>query len=198
MNKLWIVIVLAIILVPTGFLIKGYLIHPAYGDDFVYIKPLKLNIHFGSKITDCMSVPIDERAVSDLLNSKEFIVLFDPDGITGTLPNGTTYIDDIESRKYAIATYELQRVLVPLGHKSYSAYTKSYQNESESVRTLGEGNSLLPIVLYEIGDSTSVSRIAPGQIIVKGINGDEINHASCRIDLEILEKVYGVKLPKAQ
>jgi len=194
MNKVWVAIVLAIILVPTGVLLRGYFIHPAYGDDFVRVG--KINIHFGSQISDCMAVQIDPLSAQDLVDSKAFTALFDPDGVKTTGPGGEEVIDDAASRKYAIATYELGRILVPLGHTQYTAYTHPYNNETESVRSLSDGNSALPIVLFEIGDETLIRRVAPGQIIVRGADADEINHAACRLDLEILRIVYGIRLPE--
>lgn len=196
MNKPWLAIVLAIILVPTAFIIQGYFVHPKYGEDFVRVG--KVNIHFGSAISDCMAVQIDAAAATDLINSKEFVTLFDPDGVTKIGPNGTAEVDEVASRKYAIATYEVSRILLPLGHTPHVAYTTPYKNDSASVRTLSDGNVILPIILFEIGDETSVSRPAPGQIVVSGTGADEINHAACRLDLEILKEVYGIKLPKPQ
>lgn len=195
MEKLWTAVLLAIILVPTGVLLNSYFNLPEHGDDFVRVG--KVNIHFGSMIEDCMQVPIDEEAASDLLKSQEFITLFDPDGVSVEGKDGAEVVDDLATRKYAIATYEVSRILVPLGHKAYSAYTKPYLNDSTSVRTLADGNPALPIILFEIGDETSVRRFAPGQIVVSGIDEEEINHAACRLDLEILKQFYGITLPKA-
>jgi len=178
-NKIWIAIILAIIILPTGIILNHYFNPPDYGEDFVRVG--KVNIHFVSKIDDCMTVPIDEQAAHDLLNSVEFISLFDPDG----------------SEKYGTVTYEAQRILYPLGHRPYSAYTKPYKNDSTSVRTLQEGTASLPIILFEIGDETAVRRYAPGQIVISGRDEDEIYHAACRLNLEILKIVYEIKLPKA-
>ncbi|MFC1454686.1 hypothetical protein ACFLQI_01200 [Candidatus Undinarchaeota archaeon] len=144
--------------------------------DYVIVN--KFQFRFRSElISDCLKVPIDEEIVSELSRGSRAIILFDPYG----------------EQEYGLTAYELIRITSFSRIPTTYAYSQEGDYEVETLSS-SQGTISVPIISLEMGNTTEVVRVAPGQYIVRGADQSGLDDAACQLGLELFKELYGLKL----
>ncbi len=141
------------------------------------------SILFRSLLSECREVPVfpsSSELKDTVLSAERVIVSFDPNG----------------DARYALGVHEIYKILSLLGVEASYAYSapcnESVQNDASScvegvpLIYVSDGTSQVPVVSLEQLNSTLVNSIAPGQIIISGVDAKGFDAAVCAFDLAIL------------
>jgi len=177
------ILVVTVILFALSFYLYATVFRPVPDDRTNIINVNGQEIAFRSLISDCKAVPVlpNASSVRDAVrDADKVILLFDPN----------------KDARYALGVSESYKVLSFLKIKSSYAYSApcnaTVQNDAAScvpgvpVLAASDGTTKAVIVSLEQLNSTFVSSIAPGQIIVSGANASSYDSAVCAFDLSVL------------
>lgn len=182
-SNLGAILVVAVILLVLSFYLYATVFRPVPDDQTNIINVNGQEIAFRSLISDCKAVPVlpNASSVRDAVrNADKVMILFDPN----------------RDARYALGVSEVYKILSFLNLKSSYAYSApcnaTVQNDAAScvpgvpVLSASDGTPSAVIVSLEQLNSTFVSLIAPGQIIVSGANASAYDSAVCAFDLSVL------------
>ncbi len=182
-SKLGSILVVAVILFALSFYLYATVFRPVPDDQTNIINVNGQEIAFRSLISGCKAVPVlpNASSVRDAVrNADKVMILFDPN----------------RDARYALGVSEVYKILSFLNLKSSYAYSApcnaTVQNDAAScvpgvpVLSASDGTPSAVIVSLEQLNSTFVSLIAPGQIIVSGANASSYDSAVCAFDLSVL------------